>query len=297
MSGLEVAMRLGYVSMNTPSDVRPDRLARALEDRGYDSLFVGEHSHIPTSRLTPYPAGGELPDSYLHMMDPFVSLTLAASATTTLTIGTGVALPLERDLLALAKTVATLDVLSSGRLEFGVGVGWNAEELANHRPDISWSMRYRALEECVEALRRLWIDTQSEHHGKYFDFDSSWSFPKPHQTPHPPVLLGTAGRLGSQHAARWADGWMPTDVGLGPIDGGMLDKKVRLFHEAAEQANRPHLPITMVAFGDPTAATLDHYRDLGIDRVVLGTARANWDDPSTTMTFIDHYADLIPELA
>ena len=108
-------MRLGYVSMNTPSDVRPDRLARALEDRGYDSLFVGEHSHIPTSRLTPYPAGGELPDSYLHMMDPYVSLTLAASATTTLTIGTGVALPLERDLLALAKTVATLDVLSSGR--------------------------------------------------------------------------------------------------------------------------------------------------------------------------------------
>ncbi len=290
-------MKLGYVSMNTPSDVRLDRLARALEDRGYDSLFVGEHSHIPTSRRTPYPAGGELPDSYRHMMDPFVSLTLAASATTTLTIGTGVALPLERDLLALSKTIATLDVLSSGRLEFGVGVGWNTEELANHRPDISWSMRYRALEECVEALRRLWIDTESEHHGRYFDFDSSWSFPKPHQTPHPPVLLGTAGRLGSQHAARWADGWMPTDVGLGPIDGGMLDRKVRLFHEATEQANRPRLPITMSAFGDPAPATLRHYRDLAIDRVVLGTARANWDDPSTTMTFIDRYADLIPELA
>lgn len=297
LSGLEVAMKLGYASMNTPADVRPDRLARALEERGYDSLFVGEHSHIPTSRRTPYPAGGELPDSYLRMMDPFVSLTLAASATTTLTIGTGVALPLERDLLALAKTVATLDVLSSGRLEFGVGVGWNAEELANHRPDISWAMRYRALEECTEALRRLWIDAESEHHGKYFDFDSSWSFPKPHRKPHPPVLCGTAGRLGSRHAARWADGWMPTDIGLGPIEGGMLDKKVRLFREAAEQASRPHLPITMVAFGNPTLATLAHYRDLGIERVVLGTSRADWDDPSTTMAFIDHYAALIPDLA
>ena len=290
-------MKLGYASMNTPADVRPDRLARVLEERGYDSLFVGEHSHIPTSRRTPYPAGGELPDSYLRMMDPFVSLTLAASATTTLTIGTGVALPLERDLLALAKTVATLDVLSVGRLEFGVGVGWNAEELANHRPDIPWAMRYRALEECTESLRRLWIDAESEHHGPYFDFDSSWSFPKPHRKPHPPVLCGTAGRVGSRHAARWADGWMPTDIGLGPIEGGMLDKKVRLFREAAEQASRPHLPITMVAFGNPTLATLAHYRDLGIERVVLGTARADWDDPSTTMAFIDHYAALIPDLA
>lgn len=290
-------MRLGYASMNTPADVRPDVLARALEDRGYDALFVGEHSHIPTSRRTPYPAGGELPDSYLHMMDPFVSLTLAASATTTLTIGTGVALPLERDPLALAKTVATLDLLSEGRLEFGVGVGWNAEELANHRPDIPWSMRYQALEECVEALRRLWIDDPSEHHGRFFNFDSSWSFPKPHQRPHPPVLFGTAGKLGSSHAARWADGWMPTDIGLGPIEGGMLDKKVRWFRETAEQAGRPHLPITMAAFGDPTAATLAHYRDLGIDRVVLGTAREGWDDPSTTMAFIDHYAALVPELA
>ncbi len=290
-------MKLGYASMNTPSDVRPDRLAGALEDRGYDSLFVGEHSHIPTSRRTPYPAGGELPDSYRQMMDPFVSLTLAASATTTLRIGTGVALPLEHDLLALAKTVATLDVLSSGRLEFGVGVGWNAEELANHRPDIPWAMRYRALEECVEALRRLWIDAESEHHGHYFDFEPSWSFPKPLQSPHPPVLCGTAGRLGSEHAARWADGWMPTDIGLGPIQGGMLDKKVRLFREAVEQAGRPRLPITMVAFGNPTPATLAHYRDLGIERVVLGTARAHWDDPSTTMAFIDHYAALIPDFA
>lgn len=290
-------MKLGYASMNTPADLSADVLAKALEDRGYDSLFIGEHSHIPTSRRTPYPAGGELPDNYLHMMDPFVSLTLATSATSTLTIGTGVALPLEHDLLTLAKTVATLDVVSNGRLEFGVGVGWNVEELANHRPDIAWHRRYQALEECVVALRALWTDTEPEHHGRYFNFDPCWSFPKPHQAPHPPVLFGTAGRLGSAHAARWANGWMPTDIGLGTVEGGALDKKIRLFREVCERESRPHLPITLVAFGDPTPATLAHYRSLGIDRVVLGTGRANWDDPSTTMTLIDSYAELIPDLS
>src|SRR5438270_6555277 len=140
--------------MNTPEEVRPDRLARALEERGYESLWIGEHSHIPVSRRTPYPAGGELPDVYRRMMDPFVSLTVAAAATTRLRIGTGVALPLERDVLTLAKEVATIDVLSGGRFLFGVGVGWNVEELADHR-DIPWDRRYVALRECIAALRAL----------------------------------------------------------------------------------------------------------------------------------------------
>jgi alkanesulfonate monooxygenase SsuD/methylene tetrahydromethanopterin reductase-like flavin-dependent oxidoreductase (luciferase family) len=130
-------MELGFSTMNTPDDIRPDVLAKALEDRGYTSLFIGEHSHIPSSRITPYPSGGEMPDQYRRMMDPFVSLTLAAMATERLQVGTGVCLVLEHHVLDLAKSVATLDLLSGGRVLFGVGVGWNVEELANHRPDIT----------------------------------------------------------------------------------------------------------------------------------------------------------------
>lgn len=284
-------MELGFSTMNTPDDVRPDMLGRALEERGYGSLFIGEHSHIPTSRRTPYPAGGEMPDQYRRMMDPFVSLSLAAAATQRLQLGTGVCLVLEHHVLDLAKTAATLDLLSGGRLLFGVGVGWNAEELENHRPDLTWSQRYRATEECIAALRRCWTEPESEFHGEFFDFDPVWSFPKPEQRPHPPVLLGTGGKLGSQHAVRWADEWMPMDVALGNVD-----KRIARFRELAADAGRD-IPISLVTFGDPTPETLFHYRDLGVVRVVIGAARIGWDDPTTTMPFIDRYAGLIPELA
>ena len=277
--------------MNTPEDIRPDVLAKALEDRGYDSLFIGEHSHIPASRKTPYPTGTALPPQYLRMMDPFVSLAIAASATTNLRLGTGVALVLEHDVLDLAKTVATLDLLSGGRVLFGVGVGWNEEELANHRP-IPWRQRFRGVEECVAALRRLWCDHDSEFHGKFYDFDKVWSFPKPLQTPHPPVVFGGSGRLGMEHTARWADEWMPIDIALGNVA-----KRIRQLDEAAQAAGRGHIPTTLVVFGDPTLETLVSYRDIGIERVVLGASRQNWDEPSTTMAFIDRYTAVIPELA
>jgi probable F420-dependent oxidoreductase len=277
--------------MNTPEELPPDQLARLLEERGFDSLWVGEHSHIPTSRKTPYPAGGELPPQYLRMMDPYVSLTAAAAATSTLLLGTGVALPLERDVLALAKTVATLDRLSGGRLQFGVGVGWNQEELANHRP-IAWSQRYRALAECVAALRALWCEEESEFHGEFYDFDPVWSQPKPLQQPHPPILCGTGGKLGTSHAVEWADCWLPMDISLGNVA-----KKVGRFRQVAADGGRPELPITIVAFGDTTIETLTHYRDLGVQRVVLGAGRQGWEEPATTtIPFLDRYARLIPEL-
>lgn len=284
-------MELGFSTMNTPRELRPDVLARALEERGYTSLFIGEHSHIPASRLTPYPAGGEMPDAYRRMMDPFVSLTMAGSVTDRLQLGLGVCLVLEHDVLDLAKSVATLDVLSSGRVLFGVGVGWNAEELANHRPDVPWTHRYRAAEECVAALRSCWMDDDSEFHGEFFDFDAVWSFPKPERRPHPPILLGTAGRVGTRHAVRWADEWMPMDVSLGDVA-----KKVGRFREAAAEAGR-EIPISLITYGDPSPETLHHYRELGVVRTVVGGARAGWDDPGTAMAFIDRYAALIPELA
>ncbi len=284
-------MDLGFTSMNTPEDIRPDLLARALEDRGYTSYFLGEHSHIPVSRRTPYPAGGELPDQYRRMMDPFVSLTMAAQATEHLQIGTGVCLVLEHDLLDLAKTVATLDLVSGGRMLFGVGVGWNEEEFTNHRRDITWAQRYRATEECIAALRTCWTDQISEYHGEFFDFDPVWSFPKPAQQPYPPVLLGTAGKLGTQHAVRWADEWMPMDISLGNVH-----KRLTKFREIAAEAGR-EIPISLVAFGDPTPETLHYYRKLGVVRCVIGAAREGCNDKATTMPFVDRYASLIPELA
>jgi probable F420-dependent oxidoreductase len=286
-------MRFGFSSMNNPADLAPDVLARELEARGFDSLWIGEHSHIPVSRRTPYPTGGEMPDQYKTMMDPFLSLLLATTASQHLLVGTGVALPLEHDLFDLAKTVSTLDRLSGGRLLFGVGVGWNEEELANHRP-VRWSQRYRALGECVAALRALWCDEESEFHGEFYDFDPVWSFPKPLQRPHPPVLCGTGGRIGTREAVAWADGWMPMDVALGNVA-----KKVTRFREAAADAGRDPaaIGITMVTFGDPDLDTLAGYRDLDVERVVVGGARTGWDDPATTLPCLDMYAAMIPELA
>jgi alkanesulfonate monooxygenase SsuD/methylene tetrahydromethanopterin reductase-like flavin-dependent oxidoreductase (luciferase family) len=180
--------------------------------------------------------------------------------------------------------------MSDGRLLFGVGVGWNVEELANHRP-IQWSHRYRALEECVVALRQLWTAEEAEHHGEFFEFDPVWSFPKPVQKPKLPVLLGVGGRLGTQHAARWADEWMPIDIALGNVA-----KQVGKFRQMVADAGRSPVPISLVAFGDPTLDTLLSYREIGIERVVLGANRTGWDDPSTTMAYIDRYAESIPAL-
>jgi probable F420-dependent oxidoreductase len=283
-------MQLGFSSMNTPEDLAPGELARALEERGFDSMWVGEHTHIPTSRVTPYPAGGEMPLAYRRMMDPYVSLAVAACASTTLLVGTSVALPLERDIIALAKTVATLDRLSDGRLLLGVGVGWNQEELATHR-DVPWAERYRALAECVAALTALWTEEEAEFHGEYYDFGPVWSEPKPVQRPRPPILCGMAGKLGTKHAVGWSDAWMPMDIALGNVA-----KKIGLFRAAALAAERPNPPITLVAWGRPSLERLLEYRALEVDRVVVGASRPDSEDRDSTLPFLDHYSAMISEL-
>jgi probable F420-dependent oxidoreductase len=283
-------MKIGYTTMNTPADIAPRILGPLLEDAGFDSIWIGEHSHIPVSRSTPYPTGGDMPWQYTTMMDPFISLTQIGEHTTNLLLGLGVALPLEHDVLALAKTASTLDVLSNGRLQFGVGVGWNQEELANHS-NVKWSMRYRALAECVGALRSLWVDDESEFHGEYFNFDKVWSRPKPLQQPHPPIWFGAGGKLGSQHTIAWADGWMPLDVTLGDVP-----KRVAKFRQLSTDAGRQVIPISMVAFGDPSLDTLLMYRDLGIERVIVGSGRDGWEDPSGVPAFIERYANMRDQL-
>ena len=225
--------------------------------------------------------------------DPYLSLLLAATASERLLIGAGVALPLEHDLFALAKAVSTLDHLSRGRLLFGVGVGWNEEELADHRP-VKWAHRYRALGECVAALRALWTEDEAEFHGEFYDFEPVWSFPKPRQEPYPPLLCGTSGKVGTREAVAWADGWMPMDIALGNVA-----RKVARFREIAAAGGRDPaaIPITIVTWGDPDLATLAGYRDLGVARVVVGGARTGWDDPGTTLPCLDAYAAMMPELA
>ena len=285
-------MELAFTSMNTPEDVAPDDLGRLLEAHGFAALWIGEHSHIPVSRQTPYPAGGPMPASYRRMMDPFLSLLTAASATTTLRVGTGVALALEHDLFSLAKTVTTLDRLTGGRFDFGVGAGWNVEQLADHRRDVPWASRYQALAECVAALRAIWTEDEAAYHGRWFDFDGAWADPKPVQAPHPPIVGGMAGRIGTRHVVEWADAWMPMDLALGNVA-----KRVARFREALADAGRAPIPIFLGAWGDPSRERLLEYAELGIEQVILGAGRDGWDDPRTALPFIERYAPLVAELA
>ena len=188
-------MHLGFSSMNTADDPAPALLARTLEDAGFESLWYGEHSHIPACRSTPYPAGGELPAPYRKMMDPYISLMAAAAATSRLRLGTGIALLLERELFSQAKTIATLDRLSGGRVLIGCGVGWNEEEF-NNATSLPWERRYLALRETVEAQRALFRDPEPAYHGELIDFDPVWFDPKPVQAGGPPVIFGAMGPLG-----------------------------------------------------------------------------------------------------
>ena len=285
-------MHIGFSSMNTLLDPSPASLARALEDRGFESLWYGEHSHIPCAMKTPYPGGGSLPEPYKLMMDPYVSLMAAAAATTRLRIGTGIALMLERDVFSQAKTIATLDQLSGGRVEIGVGVGWNEEEFDNvsRQP---WKKRYGVLRETVAATRALWRDEKAEFHGEYIDFDAVWCSPKPLQAGGPPVTFGAMGPLGTRHAAEWGDGWFPVDFALPDVTAS-----VAAFRQQVKDFGRDPdaVKITLQAMMHPTLDDLKRYRDAGIYRVNVGVSVDLWDKPDAVMPMIEHYAELIPQL-
>ncbi|MEE4143939.1 MAG: TIGR03619 family F420-dependent LLM class oxidoreductase [Halieaceae bacterium] len=285
-------MHLGFSSMNTADDPAPDLLARTLEEAGFESLWYGEHSHIPASRKTPYPAGGELPAPYRKMMDPYISLMAAAAATTRLRLGTGIALLMERELFSQAKTIATLDRLSGGRLLIGCGVGWNEEEFAN-ATQLPWGRRYLALEETVRAQRALFSEEEPEYHGELIDFDPVWFDPKPLQAGGPPVIFGAMGPLGLRHTARWADGWMPVDVALPDIPRAIADFR-QLVCDCGR--NPGDVEITLVVMSEVTADLLKSYRDMGIDRCNIGVGMQNWDKPGIVMPMIERFARLIPDL-
>ncbi len=286
-------MHLAFSSMNTPNDPHPAELARALEERGFESLWYGEHSHIPCSRRTPYPPGGEMPDPYRLMMDPYLSLMTAANATTTLRLGTGIALLMERDLFSQAKTIATLDRLSGGRVMIGTGVGWNQEEYENVNPH-PFNKRYGVLRETVEATRALWTQEEASYRGKYINFEPVWADPKPLQAGGPRIFLGAMGPLGRKHAAAWADGWYPVDVAMGDVETALTD-----FREEVRAAGRDpdDVEINIQIMDTANLDKLKAYRDMGVQRATIGVSMDLWDKPEAVMPMIDRYASIIPELA
>lgn len=236
-------------------DVR--ELGRAVEERGFGSLFFPEHTHIPASRATPY-AGGELPDYDARTLEPFVARSAVAATTQTLRLGTGVCLVVERDPITTATAVASLDFLSGGRMIFGVGAGWNREEMANHgtRPET----RMALLAERVHAMREIWTTDEASSHGRFVDFDRVWSWPKPVQHPGPPVLVGGNGPGVSDRVLDFGDGWMPNRIG----DLAELSRRVTELWRRGEAAGRGRLPVTI--FGAPREiATLEEYARVGID--------------------------------
>ncbi len=285
-------MHLGFSSMNTAQDPAPDLLARTLEEAGFESLWYGEHSHIPVSRKTPYPAGGELPGPYRKMMDPYISLMAAAAVTSELKLGTGIALLLERELFSQAKTIATLDRLSGGRVIIGCGVGWNEEEFSN-ATRLPWQRRYLAMRETVQAQRALFTEAEPQFHGELIDFDPVWLDPKPLQAGGPPVVFGAMGPLGVRHAASWADGWMPVDVALPDVARSIAD-----FRQLVRDCDRnpDDVEITLVVMAEVSADLLKSYRDMGIDRCNIGVGMQNWDKPEMVMPMIERFSKLIPDL-
>ena len=290
-------MRFGYLSLNTVEGIRPDDLARELEERGFDSVWMPEHSHIPVSRDSPYPAGGPLPEGYWRMMDPFVSLSLAAAATTSIELCTGICLLLEHDVLDLACTAATLDALSGGRVRLGVGVGWNAEELHNHRPDVPFKQRYSAMEERVAALRTAWSEEEAAFDGRWDSFTSSWVYPKPANGTIP-VLLGNAGPVGIDHAARYADEWCPIDASM-LHDGRKpnVAAAIELFRSKVTDAGRDpdQVPISIFSMGDKPDR-VRQYQELGVDRVVLMPRTMKLHDADATLRHLDSFSELIDDL-
>lgn len=285
-------MHLGFSSMNNIKDPAPELLAKTLEEAGFESLWYGEHSHIPTSRKTPYPPGGEMPDPYKQMMDPYIALMAAASVTKTLKLGTGVALLLERELFSQAKTIATLDRLSGGRVIIGTGVGWNEEEFVN-TTSLPWKRRYLGLKETVLATRALYRDSEPEFHGELINFDPVWFEPKPLQPGGPKFTLGAMGPMGIRHAAEWADGWMPVDVAMPDVAEGLKEfrRQVVEFGRKADDVE-----ITMVSMMNVTADLLKRYRDMGVARVNIGVSMENWDKPEVVMPMIEKFSKIIPEL-
>ncbi len=277
-------MLYGAFMFSTGYAIRPDELASALEQRGFESLWLPEHTHIPASRRTPYPAGGDLPKEYWNTYDPFVALTAAAMATKKLRVATGICLIIERDPITTAKEIASLDQLSGGRFLFGIGGGWNAEEMENHGTE--YKTRWRRLREQILAMKEIWTKDEAEFHGEFVNFDKIWSNPKPAQKPHPPILMGGDGPTTFDRVIEFCDGWMP----IGMRATGIIEK-IATLRERAEKAGRDPNSISISIFGaKPEREAIDKMEEAGIERVIFALPSAESDK---ILPILDNYAALI----
>jgi probable F420-dependent oxidoreductase len=277
-------MRIGTFYFPTDYGIDVRELAAALEARGFESLCFCEHTHIPVSRRTPFPSGGELPKRYAHTHDPFVSLSFAAAATRKLLLGTAVCLVTEHDPIVTAKSVASLDQLSGGRFIFGIGAGWNAEEMENH--GTNFATRFALTRERVLAMKAIWTQEEAAFHGKMVNFDPIWSYPKPLQRPHPPILLGGETDHTLRRVVEYCDGWLPR---FRP-DFDAKNQVARL-RRAAEAAGRDFGSLSITVFRPPPdAATLAAFREAGIQRVLLEVPDLGRDE---ILRVLDGYAPLL----
>ncbi len=264
-------MKYGIVYFPTDYSVRVDDMARALEERGFESLWLPEHTHIPCSRRSPYPLGAELPREYIDGYELMTGMAVAAVVTKKLLIGSSICLVVERDPLVLAKEIATIDKLSDGRILFGIGTGWNAEEMENH--GVAWKNRRAVTREKVEAMKAAWTQEKSEYHGKFVNFEPSWCFPKPVQKPYPPILMGGNGSIAVKYAAKHCDGWLPSAVLVEQLSASM-----QLLHRELEQAGRdPKTFPTTVLFAPHDRKKLDELEELGVDRAVFAMPSMDLD--------------------
>src|SRR5580765_2689745 len=279
-------MDFGASMFMTDYCIPPAELGRALEQRGFESLWNPEHSHIPLSRKTPFPGGGDLPKMYYDALDPFVTLTAAAAATKNLKIGTGVCLVIQRDTIQTAKLVASIDQVSGGRFLFGIGGGWNQEEIENH--DTVFATRMQKMREQMEAMKAIWTQSKPEYHGEIVKFDTMMTWPKPAQRPHPPIILGGAFPWAARRAVRYGDGWYPN------ASSGEPEDYIPAFRQMAQEAGRDPKSLSLRLGGAPDDADkLKRFRELGVNAVNVTLMS---DKRAEILPILDRWAGHIRQL-
>ncbi len=282
-------MDFGASMFMTDYCIPPAELGRALEERGFESLWNPEHSHIPTSRKTPFPGGGQLPKMYYDAMDPFVTLTAAAAATKRLKVGTGVCLVIQRDTIQTAKLAASLDQVSGGRFLFGIGGGWNQDEMEDH--GTVYATRFKMMREQVEAMRQIWTASKPEYHGDIVDFPPMMTWPKPVQQPLP-VIVGGAFPHAARRAVRYGNGWVP--IAGRASSYGTIEEQLPAFKQMLAEAGRSLADVPLTMFGaTENYDQLMRYRDLGVARVVAGLPPENADK---TLPALNRWAELIRKI-
>ncbi|MAV26033.1 MAG: LLM class F420-dependent oxidoreductase [Gammaproteobacteria bacterium] len=277
-------MHVGVMIFDTDYSMPVNELAVALEERGFESLFVPEHTHIPASRESAWPGGADLPRDYWHTFDPFVSLSFAAAATTKLKVGTGICLLPQRDTIVAAKLVASLDRMSGGRFLFGIGGGWNKEEMGHH--GVAYNQRFARMEEQIAAMKGLWQEEEFGYEGDHVKFTPSWAHPKPVQTPNPPILLGGETDYTLRRVVNYCDGWLPR-----ARHGFDAAENMTRLREIADSVGRSMETLCVTVFGAPgDRATLASYQEAGIERALLGLPSA---DKDVVLPMLDKFQGLL----